>query len=135
MAHAAPTAFGRQKRQTASRTHLHKSAFVGPLLLGLVYGVWAAFMKRQMGPVDAGNVFYGILCGVLFAGIMFALARIGPRLKREVHAAAYGAFGGIAVGYLHSLTDQSILKSTVVGLAVAAGVGAIAFYRYYTHED
>ncbi|MFF4443302.1 hypothetical protein [Streptomyces sp. NPDC001502] len=135
MAHAAPTAFGRQKRQTASKTHLHKSAFVGPLLLGLVYGVWAAFMKRQMGPVDAGNVFYGILCGVLFAGIMFALARIGPRLKREVHAAAYGAFGGIAVGYLHSLTDQSILKSTVVGLAVAAGVGAIAFYRYYTHED
>ncbi|MGW7329089.1 hypothetical protein ACWGIU_10935 [Streptomyces sp. NPDC054840] len=134
MAHAAPTALGRH-RQTADMTHLSRGAYVRPLLLGLVYGVWAAFMKRQMGPVDAGNVFYGILCGVLFAGIMFALARIGPRLKREVHAAAYGAFGGIAVGYLHSLTDQSILKSTVVGLAVAAGVGAIAFYRYYTHED
>ncbi|MFI8341554.1 hypothetical protein ACIF8W_15980 [Streptomyces sp. NPDC085639] len=134
MAHAAPSAYGRH-RQSADMTHLSKGAYVRPLLLGLVYGVWAAFMKRQMGPVDAGNVFYGILCGVLFAGIMFALARIGPRLKREVHAAAYGAFGGIAVGYLHSLTDQSILKSVVVGLAVAAGVGAIAFYRYYTRED
>ncbi|MFJ8566248.1 MULTISPECIES: hypothetical protein [unclassified Streptomyces] len=134
MAHAAPSAYGRH-RQSADMTHLSKGAYARPLLLGLVYGVWAAFMKRQMGPVDAGNVFYGILCGVLFAGIMFTLARIGPRLKREVHAAAYGAFGGIAVGYLHSLTDQSILKSVVVGLAVAAGVGAIAFYRYYTHED
>ncbi|MFG2990868.1 hypothetical protein ACGFZK_16540 [Streptomyces sp. NPDC048257] len=134
MAHAAPTAPRRQHRRTTDMTHLSKSAYARPLLLGLVYGVWAAFMKRQMGPVDAGNVFYGILCGVLFAGIMFALARIGPRMKREVHAAAYGAFGGIAVGYLHSLTDQSILKSTVVGLAVGAGVGAIAFYRYYTHE-
>ncbi|KOU37226.1 hypothetical protein [Streptomyces sp. WM6368] len=134
MAHAAPSAYGRH-RQSADMAHLSKGAYVRPLLLGLVYGVWAAFMKRQMGPVDAGNVFYGILCGVLFAGIMFTLARIGPRLKREVHAAAYGAFGGIAVGYLHSLTDQSILKSVVVGLAVAAGVGAIAFYRYYTRED
>ncbi|MGW6983168.1 hypothetical protein ACWGE1_27660 [Streptomyces sp. NPDC054932] len=135
MAHAAPTAFGRQRRQTASKTHLHKSAFVGPVLLGLVYGFWAAFIERQAGPVTAANVFYGILCGVIFAGIMFGLARVGPRMMREVHAAAYGAFGGIAAGYLHSLTGQSILKAVVVGLAVAAGVGLAAFYRYYTHED
>ncbi|WP_329382715.1 hypothetical protein OG625_20010 [Streptomyces sp. NBC_01351] len=135
MAHAAPTALGRQHWQMADMTHLSSGAYVRPLLLGLVYGVWAAFIQRQTGPVDAGNVFYGILCGVLFAGIMFTLARIGPRLKREVHAAAYGAFAGIAVGYLHSLTNQSILKAVVVGLAVAVGVGAAAFYRYYTRED
>lgn len=135
MAHAAPTAHGRQYRQTPDMAHLSRSAYVRPLLLGLVYGVWAAFINRQMGPVDAGNVFYGILCGALFAAIMFGLARVGPRLRREFHATAYGAFGGIAVGYLHSLTNQSILKAVVVGLFVAAGVGAAAFYRYYTRED
>ncbi|WP_326589006.1 hypothetical protein [Streptomyces sp. NBC_01294] len=135
MAHAAPTAHRRHSRQSTDMAHLSKSAYARPLLLGLVYGVWAAFIQRQTGPVDAGNVFYGILCGVLFAGIMFGLARVGPRMKREAHAAAYGAFGGIAVGYLHSLTGQSVLKAVVVGLAVAVGVGAIAFYRYYTRED
>ncbi|WP_374774934.1 hypothetical protein OG756_20470 [Streptomyces sp. NBC_01310] len=134
MAHAAPTAL-RRHRQSTDMAHLSKSAYARPLLLGLVYGVWAAFIQRQTGPVDAGNVFYGILCGVLFAGIMFGLARVGPRMKREAHAAAYGAFGGIAVGYLHSLTGQSVLKAVVVGLAVGVGVGAIAFYRYYMRED
>ncbi|MDX3533715.1 hypothetical protein PV721_04915 [Streptomyces sp. MB09-01] len=135
MAHAAPTAHRRPTWQSADMAHLSKSAYVRPLLAGLVYGVWAAFIQRQTGPVDAGNVFYGILCGVLFAGIMFALARIGPRLRREFHAAAYGVFTGVAAGYLHSLTNESVLSSTVIGLFVGLGVGLAAFYRYYTRED
>ncbi|MCX5377338.1 hypothetical protein [Streptomyces sp. NBC_00091] len=121
--------------RSADAQHVSKSALARPLLLGLVYGVWAAFINRQMGPVDAGNVFYGILCGLLFAGCMFALARVGPKLKRELHATAYGVFGGVAVGYLHSLTNVSVLRSTTVGLFVALGVGLTAFYRYYTRED
>ncbi|MGW7028955.1 hypothetical protein ACWGFX_17435 [Streptomyces xanthophaeus] len=136
MAHAAPTASRRHHyRSTAATNHSSRNALTRALLAGLVYGVWAAFIQRQMGPVDAGNVFYGILCGALFAGCMFALARIGPRLKREVHAAAYGVFTGVAAGYLHSLTNSSVLRATVVGLFVGIGVGAAAFYRYYTHED
>ncbi|MEU8431834.1 hypothetical protein AB0F18_02810 [Streptomyces sp. NPDC029216] len=135
MAHAAPTAPRRHRPMASAHAHdISKSALARPLLLGLVYGVWAAFIKRQMGPVDAGNVFYGILCGVIFAGIMFALARVGPRLKRELHAAAYGVFIGVAVGYLHSLTNQSVLRATVVGLFSGLGVGIVAFYRYYTRE-
>ncbi|MFD3721776.1 hypothetical protein [Streptomyces sp. NPDC058674] len=136
MAHAAPTASGRHHRRTADTAHhASRSAYARPLLAGLVYGVWAAFIERQTGPVDAGNVFYGILCGAIFAGIMFALARIGPRMRREAYATAYGVFLGVAAGYLHSLTDASVLRSTVIGLAVGVGVGLVAFYRYYTHED
>ncbi|QES49250.1 hypothetical protein DEJ50_17005 [Streptomyces venezuelae] len=132
MAHAAPTAARRHRAETS---HLSWTAYVGPLTWGLVYGVYAAFMKRQMGPVDAANVFYGILCGLLFAAGMFALARLGPKLMRELHAAAYGAFAGITFGYLYSLSGESVMRSTCLALAVGAGVGLIAFYRYYTRED
>lgn len=136
MAHAAPTAHRRHRQPAAgATTHVSKSALAGPLLMGLVYGVYAAFMNRQMGPVDAGNVFYGILCGAIFAACMFALARIGPRLRREVHAAAYGAFAGIAFGYLYSLSGESIFKSTGLSLLIGGGVAVAAFYRYYTRED
>lgn len=136
MAHAAPTASRRHHyRSTADTDHTVRNALTRALLAGLVYGVWAAFIQRQMGPVDAGNVFYGILCGALFAACMFALNRVGPRLKREAHAAAYGVFTGIAAGYLHSLTHSSVLRATTVGLFVGIGIGAAAFYRYYTRED
>ncbi|MEU4955312.1 hypothetical protein ACFZBM_13810 [Streptomyces lavendulae] len=136
MAHAAPT-MSRRQRPTSSVNvdHSSRNALIRALLLGLVYGVWAAQIQRQTGPVTVGNVFFGILCGVLFAAVMFALHEFGPRLMRELHATAYGVFAGVATGYLHSLTNSSILRSTTVGLAVGAGVGLAAFYRYYTRED
>lgn len=135
MAHAAPTAPRRHHtRRTVDTDHSARNALTRALLMGLVYGVWAAFINRQMGPVDAGNVFYGILCGALFAAVMFGLGRVGPRLEREVHATAYGVFAGIAVGYLHSLTHASVLSSSVIGLFSGIGVGAVAFYRYYVRE-
>ncbi|MEV6727559.1 MULTISPECIES: hypothetical protein [unclassified Streptomyces] len=133
MAHAAPTA-PRRHLQATGMDEASKGQLTRALLLGLVYGVWAAFMQRQTGPVDAGNVFYGILCGAVFAAIMFTLARVGPRLKREVHAAAYGVFAGIAVGYLNSLTDHSVLRSSWIGLITGVGVGLVAFYRFYERE-
>ncbi|MFE6841926.1 hypothetical protein [Streptomyces sp. NPDC057686] len=134
MAHAAPTAPMRRHWQATGTDDAIKGQLTRALLLGLVYGVWAAFMRRDTGGVDAGNVFYGILCGAVFAAIMFTLARVGPRLMREVHAAAYGAFAGIAVGYLYSMADHSILRSCWVGFITGIGIGLAAFYRYYTRE-
>ncbi|MFG2293355.1 hypothetical protein [Streptomyces sp. NPDC048603] len=131
MAQAVPTA---PRRHAAEREHLRTSAYVGPLLLGLVYGIYAAFMQRQMGPVDAANVFYGILCGVIFAGALFALDRMGRRVPQELRATSYGAFAGIAMGYLYSLTGDSILRSAVIGLLTGAFVGVVAFYRYHVRE-
>ncbi|MFJ7258701.1 hypothetical protein ACIQV2_00800 [Streptomyces globosus] len=133
MAHAAP-ATQRHHRRPASH-HLSPGMLAGPLLLGLVYGIYAAFMNRQTGPVTVANVFYGILCGALFAAIMFTLARVGPRMAKEARAAAYAAFGGIAVGYLYSMTGDSFLRSAWVGLATGIGVGVVAYYRYYQRES
>ncbi|MCB5181278.1 hypothetical protein [Streptomyces antimicrobicus] len=125
MAHAAPAARGR---------HIDRSALTRPLMLGLVYGVYAAFLERQTGPVDAGNVFYGILCGALFAACLVAMARIAPRMMQELRALMYGAFAAVAMGYLYSLTGDSVLRSAGIGLLTGAGVAVVAFYRYHTRE-
>ncbi|MBW5485549.1 hypothetical protein [Streptomyces bambusae] len=134
MAHAAPTV---RRRHPATRTHAGQTtreSLIRALMLGLVYGVYAAFLQRQMGPVDAGNILFGILTGAIFAACMVGMHRVAPRLMRELRATMYGAFAGIAMGYLYSLTGDSVLRSTGIGLLVGAGVGVVAFYRYYTHE-
>ncbi|MFE2927996.1 hypothetical protein [Streptomyces goshikiensis] len=135
MAHAAPTASQRYRQTLTDHTkHVSAFSFAGPLVLGLFYGLWTAFLDRDKGPVTPGNVLYGILCGVLFAACLFGLDRMGTRMLPELRAAAYGAFAAIAMGYLYSLSGQGIIRSVAIGLAVGAGVGAGAFYRFHTRE-
>ncbi|MGW6884445.1 hypothetical protein ACWGEU_29775 [Streptomyces goshikiensis] len=135
MAHAAPTASQRYRQSlTDQAKHVNAFSFAGPLVLGLFYGLWTAFLERDKGPVTAGNVFYGILCGVIFAACLFGLDRMGARMLAELRAAAYGAFAAIAMGYLYSLSGQSIFRSVVIALAVGLAVGAGAFYRFHMRE-
>ncbi len=54
---------------------------------------------------------------------------------REVHAVLWAAFAGTAVGFLYAQSGVAVFTCVVVSLAVAAGVFAVLFYRYYTHED
>lgn len=42
---------------------------------------------------------------------------------------------GGAIGFLFSLSDASVLSSSVLGLIVAACTTITAFYLLYTHED
>ncbi|MER5178727.1 hypothetical protein ABT009_10200 [Streptomyces sp. NPDC002896] len=110
------------------------AAWAVPVVLGFVYGIWACTIQRDTGPVTVGNVFFGILTGVLVAAITYALHSAGPRMRRETRALTWAAFAGIAIGYLFSLTGASVLWSTVLALCVAAGVFAAAFYHYYSNE-
>ncbi|MFJ3922580.1 hypothetical protein [Streptomyces sp. NPDC090022] len=134
MAHAVPTPTA-TRRHAAPRPRETREMLARHLLAGLVYGVYAAFMQRQMGPVDAANVFYGILCGVIFAACLAVMARVGPALMPELRATMYGAFTGIALGYLYSLTGDSVLRSTGVALFGAVLVGVPAFYWFHVHDD
>ncbi|MEV6650230.1 hypothetical protein [Streptomyces sp. NPDC051219] len=128
MAHAAPT----------PRTHrlggLKTSAWAGPLLFGALYGIWAAFIGRQAGPITGYNVVLGFVSGLLFAGILFLLNRMGHDVLPELRALAYGTFAALAMGFMFSLTNDSVLRSSAVGLAVGAAVGVTAFYRFHQHE-
>ncbi|MFP3992842.1 hypothetical protein U9R90_36275 [Streptomyces sp. E11-3] len=128
MAHAAPS---------APRAAIRTSAWLVPLLLGAVYGIWTAGIQRSTArePITTGNVLFGLLTGVLFALVLYALRTVGPRLKREVRGIAWFTFAGVSFGFLYSLSGRSVLHSTMMALGIAAIVFAVRFYRFYTTED
>ncbi|WP_371528129.1 hypothetical protein OG302_20660 [Streptomyces sp. NBC_01283] len=130
MAHVASTSTSPRVLGGSAATR----AATATVLLGLVYGIWAAGIARDAGPITTGNVLLGVVAGVVVAAVFMGLRTIAPRLPRELRAAAWAAFAGIAFGYLYSLTDATVLRSVIMSLAVAGGVFAMTFYRYYTSE-
>ncbi|GAB2470315.1 hypothetical protein [Streptomyces incanus] len=140
MTHAAPRTQlmpGRQPDRTrffGERAHVVGKLAVS-VVLGLVYGYWAAANRRDGGPITGWNLLFGFLSALVFAVLCMALLSVAPKLRREVHAVLWGAFSGAAVGFLFNQTNLSVLQSTGLGLAIAAGVFVSMFYRYYTHED
>ncbi|CAL9477466.1 hypothetical protein [Streptomyces sp. enrichment culture] len=143
MAHAAPRSrvrmrTGNERSGTpdifSGRTHRIARIAV-PVVLGLVYGYWAAANVRYGGPITGGNVLFGFLAALVFIVLYLAVQAMAPRLKREPHAALWGAFTAAAVGFLVSTTGFSVLWSMWLGLATGAALGAMLFYRYHSRED
>ncbi|MET8079679.1 hypothetical protein [Streptomyces sp. NPDC005303] len=135
MAHAAP-ASGFARTPDVFSAKVHMAARYGiPVVLGLVYGYWAAANRRDGGPITGWNWLFGCVTAVAFIVLCIAVATFAPLLKRELHSAVKSGFAGASVGFLYSQTGESVLRSTALGLAVAAGIFGVFFYRYYTHED
>ena len=135
MAHAAP-AGGFARTPDVFDAKVHTAFRYGiPVVLGLVYGYWAAANRRDGGPITGWNVLFGFVTAIAFIVLCIAVATFAPLLKRELHSAVKSGFAGAAVGFLYSQTGESVLRSTALGLAVAAGIFVVFFYRYYTHED
>ncbi|MFE9771293.1 hypothetical protein ACFYOV_06395 [Streptomyces sp. NPDC005931] len=139
MAHAAPAPRGTSGRDGTTdvfSARVHTAArWVVPVVAGLVFGYWVAANRRHGGPVTGWNVLFGFLTALAFVVLYVALRAIAPKLTRELHALLWAAFAGAAVGFLYSQSTATVLRATVTGLLVAAGVFAVMFYRYYTHED
>ncbi|NEC84670.1 hypothetical protein [Streptomyces sp. SID12501] len=124
---ALPDVFG-------ARSHLAANRAL-PVVLGLVYGFWAAANRRDGGPITGWNVLFGFVSALAFMAVLVGVRAMAPRLAREPHAVAWGAFAGVAFGFLYSQTGASVLRSCGNSLVVAASVSAVLFYRYYTRED
>ncbi|MDH6628226.1 hypothetical protein M2271_006058 [Streptomyces sp. LBL] len=148
MAHAAPTSGGMRAARRRARQvrpirtpdifdeRVHRIArYAIPVVLGLVYGYWAAANRRDGGPVTGWNVLFGFVTAIAFVVLCLAVATLAPLLDRELHSGVKSAFAGAAVGFLYSQTGESVIRSTAVGLVVAAGIFGVFFYRYYTRED
>ncbi|MEU4486193.1 hypothetical protein AB0H94_15090 [Streptomyces purpurascens] len=106
-----------------------------PVVVGLVYGYWAAALRRDAGPITGWNLLFGFLTTFVFAVVFAAVWNVAQRLRRELHALLWFVFTGCAMGFLYSQTGGSVLKSAGLGLAVGAGVLVMLFYRYYSRED
>ncbi|WP_328670433.1 hypothetical protein [Streptomyces sp. NBC_00328] len=106
-----------------------------PVVGGLVYGYWAAAINRDAGAITGWNVLFGFVCAIAFAAAYMGARTVAPLMRREAHALVWAVFAGCAFGFLYSQTDATILRSVFMSLPVAVGVYAVAFYRYYTHED
>ncbi|MGW6392475.1 hypothetical protein ACWFR1_18645 [Streptomyces sp. NPDC055103] len=133
-AHAAVPARRRAAR-TQGRTQGRTHGWAVPATLGVIYGWWTAFVEKSGAPVTWGQFWLGLISAVVLAGAVYGIRRVGRALPRELHAAAWGSLAGIAIGFVYSLSDVSVLSATVLGLIVGGAVGAGAFYLYYTHED
>ncbi|WP_328439603.1 hypothetical protein OHA71_25595 [Streptomyces sp. NBC_00444] len=140
MAHAAPSPRGRPATRLptpdvfSERTH-RIARYAIPVVLGLVYGYWAAANRRSGGEITGWNILFGFTTALAFIVLCIAVAILAPRLKRELHSLTKSAFAGAAFGFLYSQTGASVLRSTVMSLLITAAIFTVFFYRYYTHED
>ncbi|GGW53972.1 hypothetical protein GCM10010503_34010 [Streptomyces lucensis JCM 4490] len=153
MAHAAP-ASGKASRsgrmsgaeRRASERHgrtpdvfdarTHRMARIAvPVVLGLIYGYWAAANQRFGGPVTGWNLLFGFVTALVFAVLCAALLAMAPRMPREVHAVLWAAFTGAAFGFLYSQSNGPVWETVLISLFVSAGTFITLFYRYYTRED
>ncbi|MFF8384224.1 hypothetical protein [Streptomyces kanasensis] len=134
-AHAAPARHRRSRPRPPGRTaDRHPLRRALPAALAVVYGLYAGFLHRRDGPTDWGDVLFGLVCAVVFGVLCLGLARAQGSLPRETRGLAYGALGGIGVGFLYSASGGTLLASAVLGLLVGAAVFCAAFYVFYTHE-
>jgi len=105
------------------------------VVLGLVYGFWAAANRRGGDDITGWNILFGFVTAAVFIVLCIAVATFAPLLKRELHSLVKSGFAGAAVAFLYSQTGESVYRSVALGVVVTAGIFLVFFYRYYTRED
>ncbi|MCW8116954.1 hypothetical protein ACWDYK_36675 [Streptomyces anthocyanicus] len=117
-----------------ARTHL-LAKWAMPLAIGLVYGYWAASVRRHGGPVTGWNLLFGFMTVLAFALLWYVVRAVADRLPREGHAVLWGAFAGSALGFLYSGSGVAMFTCVLVSLLLAAAVTAGLYYFYATRQD
>ncbi|MFI1014652.1 hypothetical protein [Streptomyces sp. NPDC020965] len=125
----------RSPRRASGTSRLSRASWAIPLALGTLFGFYAGFLRRTGEAVNWWDVLYGVVAGVVFTALAFGLGRIQHALPRELRAVAYAALCGMAIGFLHSLTGDSVLRSVGMGLMLGAVMLAASFYVFYTRDE
>ncbi|WP_431035322.1 hypothetical protein ACQYWQ_15805 [Streptomyces sp. P6-2-1] len=137
MAHAATAT---APKPPARAPHQHRGRRITAITASNVfwlaagYGLWASVTTRHEHKVTGYNVLYGFVAGIVFGLVYLALRQITPAIPRMRRAVVWAVFWGGSIGYLHSLSNPSIMWSVFLGLILAASAFIMAFYHFYTRE-
>jgi fermentation-respiration switch protein FrsA (DUF1100 family) len=111
------------------------STWAVPLVLGIVYGGYAAFIASNNGASTTRTALIAIIGFVVLTAAGEALQATRTSLAREPRSAAHGLVFGCAMGYLLSLSGYSVLKASLVGATLGLAMTAVTYYWIYQHED
>jgi hypothetical protein len=124
----------RRTRERPARP-VHRSTLAVLAVCAVLYGLYAeVVIRRGNGPFTGGQVVLAVVSAVVFGVLWYAYLRVRRALPREARAAAFGLLFGLSVGFLYSLSGNSVLTVAVVSLVLAVSAGLAAFYVFYTHE-
>ncbi|AYG81867.1 hypothetical protein DWB77_04034 [Streptomyces hundungensis] len=121
--------------RSAAPHHLSRAVLAVPVVLGVVYGFYAAAILRGGGAVTGGQIVLGVVSGAAVMVLGLCLLRFQSALPRELRATAYATLFGGGMGFLYSLAGHSVLRSSGIGAVLGGGMFLVAFYVFYTHED
>lgn len=138
MAHAAPAPTRSTPGGRPAAVPPTAAAVAVPVITGALYGFWAANIQRFGQGVTGGNIALGFVTGIVVAALCFGIHQWSKRQGAAhigARALVWGAFAGIAVGFLHSLANGAVVWSVVLGLFVAAATFVAVYYRYYSSSE
>ncbi|MGP4004138.1 hypothetical protein [Streptomyces sp. 8N706] len=118
---------------TPMPVHHHAGTSLGvPLMLGIAFGLYVAFLESNNGASNTRIIVASLVGGAACAALCFAIGVTQHRMSRETRSAAYGAIFGGALGYMLSVSGQTALEASLVGLTLGVSMAAVTFYVRYT---
>ncbi|MFD8383931.1 hypothetical protein ACFV2X_36380 [Streptomyces sp. NPDC059679] len=117
-----------------AQVRLHPSAsWVVPLVLGIFAGGYAIFIDHNEGTPILPAGLLGLATAVVVGALCYLVGRVQSALMPELRSAAYGALFGCAFGFLYSLSEHSVFRSSMMGLGGGLAMYAASFYIFRTH--
>ncbi|MCX4534104.1 hypothetical protein ACWD4L_00385 [Streptomyces sp. NPDC002596] len=124
------------RRRTRARPHRPSTlSWAMPVALGVIGGWWATSIVRGGGVLTGTQLALGLITGAVLAALCYGLGRVQKGLPTGTKATAYGVLFGGTVGFLYSLSDKSVLASSVLALVTGAAMWVCAFYAFHVTED
>ncbi|GAA2913278.1 hypothetical protein GCM10020221_06210 [Streptomyces thioluteus] len=111
-----------------------RAAWAVPACVGAVLFLYTVFLSHDNGFSQAGGWLLGLAVAVIATGIGYVLVRERNAVIPEVRALSYGVLAGITIGFLHSVSGGTWLRSLGIGLACGALVGLMSYDIFHWNE-
>ncbi|MFJ9410529.1 hypothetical protein [Streptomyces sp. NPDC101393] len=105
-----------------------------PVIAALGFGCYTLFLNHLAGAKGAQAALLGLIAAVVSGALGLLLVRYQSSMLTETRALAYGALFGTAMGWLYSLGGESVLKSSVWGIIMAAAMFVVSLYLFRSHR-